>query len=101
MTTPITPTEAEGQKITLIPEAVLEIFNEMIAENFQNGVARFNQSEIVSRISARTGVRPNEIFKNHWLDVEKVYTAFGWNVVYDKPGFNESYPATFTFEKKE
>lgn len=31
------------------------------------------------------------------LDVEDVYRAAGWEVTYDKPGYNETYDATFTF----
>lgn len=41
-----------------------------------------------------------EIFDNCWLDVEDIFEEVGWKVVYDKPGYNESYPANFEFTKK-
>jgi len=40
------------------------------------------------------------IFDNHWLDVEPIFEDCGWKVEYDKPGFNENYPATFKFTPK-
>ncbi len=43
----------------------------------------------------RAAWRQNEVML--WLNVEELYRAQGWTVTYDKPGYNESYPATFTF----
>ncbi len=42
----------------------------------------------------------SEIYERHLLDVEPSYRAEGWEVEYDKPGYNETYEATFTFRKK-
>lgn len=33
----------------------------------------------------------------HWLNFEGAYRRAGWKVEFDKPGYNESYPATFKF----
>jgi len=46
----------------------------------------------------KKGLNRAEIFDKGWLNVEEVYRAAGWAVEYDKPGFNESYSATFTFK---
>ena len=40
------------------------------------------------------------IFSNHWLDVEDIYRKQGWKVVYDSPGYDESYDAYYEFRKK-
>ncbi len=44
-------------------------------------------------------VTSTTVCDNHWLDVEDVYREAGWVVEYDKPGYCESYEATFTFKK--
>jgi len=41
----------------------------------------------------------NKIFEMGWLDVEDAYRAQGWNVVYDRPGYCESYEASFIFTR--
>ena len=47
------------------------------------------------------GIKKGDIFTNNWLDIEPLYEDIGWKVTYDKPGFNETYEATFTFDKKK
>ena len=45
------------------------------------------------------GVITRVLFENHYLDVEELYRQEGWLVTHDKPGYDETYPATFTFER--
>jgi hypothetical protein len=45
------------------------------------------------------GMERAEVFSKHYLDFEDVYRKQGWKVYFDRPGFNESYTATFTFSK--
>lgn len=97
---PVTPREVE-QTLIPFPDDVLTAFNMIIAQNYRNGVSRFEQSEVVAAIIALTGKPRNHIFDNHWLDVETVYRRAGWKVEYDKPGYNETYEPTFTFTKKK
>jgi hypothetical protein len=44
-----------------------------------------------------TGWPSHLIFEKGLLDVETVYERAGWKVTYDKPAYNETYPATFRF----
>lgn len=96
MTKPITPDEVERGKY--IPPVVIEAFNELIAE----GGGRVLQKDVVARILAKAGgaITSEEIFKKGWLDVEGMYREAGWNVVYDKPAYCETYDANFTFTRK-
>jgi len=48
----------------------------------------------------KKGLKAFDIDKNNWLDVGKIYENAGWKVEYDRPGFNESYEATFSFTAK-
>jgi len=114
MIKPITPREVIGKKTELIPDAVLLAFNETIARTYHNGVATFTQDEIILLIIQKFEQEVNkglgaedwikqsrqQVFDNHWLDVEGIYRKAGWIVEYDKPAYNESYPATCTFRGK-
>jgi hypothetical protein len=42
----------------------------------------------------------SEVYAKGWLNFEAIYEEAGWKVVYDKPGYNETYDANFTFTKK-
>lgn len=116
MIKPITPREVIGKKKELLPDAVLEAFNELIAKHWNNGEACFKQDEVVALICQKLeqelnkggssddnwmSVRKQEIFDNHYLDVEGIYRKAGWTVNYDSPAYCESYPATFTFRSKK
>ncbi len=98
-TKPITPKDATLLKVSTIPDAVFEAFNELIAENFDGHSSCFTEKKVVAHI-VKKGISSKTAYDNHWLDVEPLYEKAGWKVEYDKPGFNESYDATFTFTKK-
>lgn len=100
MTEPIKPDEVVRIKEQLFPDEVVEAFNEIIAERYVGGVASFRIEDVVKKMMKK-GLNRAEILENHWLDVEGLYESAGWRVVYDQPGFNESYPATFSFFKEK
>ena len=95
----ITPQEASKSRVCSIPDAVFKVFNDMIVANFDDREASFCQEEVV-KVLVKKGYKRNEIYENNWLDVEPFYRKAGWKVEYDKPGYNETYPATFTFRAK-
>lgn len=96
---PIKPSEVAKRKQETMPDAVLESFNELIAEDFSNGSATVIQKKVVALMIAK-GLKRDDIFDKGWLDVEGIYRKAGWKVEYDKPGFNESYEAKFIFSSK-
>jgi hypothetical protein len=93
---PISPAEVKVNKLAGIPDAVFEAFNTAITKNFDGHSAFVRQEEIVSAL-VKMGHDRHSIFENHWLDIEPVYEKQGWKVEFDKPGYNESYDANFTF----
>ncbi|MFA6269902.1 MAG: hypothetical protein WC657_01670 [Candidatus Paceibacterota bacterium] len=97
---PVTPDDIAKGKENAFPYAVFEAFNQLILEHFSRGTATFKQEEVLTLLKNK-GLNREEIFKRGWLDVEEVYRAVGWVVLYDKPGYNESYPATFTFKRSQ
>ena len=101
---PITPAEAKSQKAASIPPKVFEAFNKLIVENLMpNGEAVFTQDSVLDAIlqgvpEEDVPAHKHALFHSGHIDVEEVYRAAGWKVDYDKPGYNEDYPATFTFK---
>jgi hypothetical protein len=96
---PISPEEAIAKKQQQIPSQVFDAFNELIAENLVGNSAIINQERLL-KILTEKGLNRGEIFQKHWLDVEALYEKEGWTVEYEKPGYNESGEAYFTFTKK-
>lgn len=102
---PISPSDVVVKKKEILPDFVIEAFNEVIAKNYSGGSSKFKQEEVITLIMSKMpqdGDISNrsfrhEIFENRWLDVEDIYKKAGWRVVYDKPAYNETYPPTFTF----
>ena len=110
MTKPLSPDEIGLYKSKTFPPEVFEAFNELIAAKFSNGYATVKQEDVVERIISKidkdhdpedlpTRTR-SRIFAEGWLNVEEAYREQGWKVEYDKPGYNESYGAYFTFRSK-
>lgn len=96
---PIRPDEVSEAKKIQIPDAVFETFNELIAEKFSGNSAVIKQVEIMDRLKQKGYINRQLIFDSHWLDVEGIYQQAGWTVDYEKPGYNESGEAFFTFSK--
>jgi hypothetical protein len=101
MTGPIRPDGVAARKTATLPDVVFDVFNDLIARNHTGRSATVLQKDVVAALLERDPLLTRErIFASHLLDVEAAYAAAGWDVTYDKPGFNESYPTSFTFSKK-
>lgn len=96
---PLKPQDVAKEKQASIPDEVLECFNQVILEEYYNGYASIKQEDVVNLMISK-GLDRNEIFKKGWLNVEDIYRKAGWKVEYDKPAYNESYPASFSFSAK-
>lgn len=96
---PIKPEEVRARRIDFIPSIIFETINTMICEEFDGKSATLKQEDILNRVcNESSGLTRQEIFDKHYLDIEPFYREQGWKVEYDKPGYNESYPETFTFK---
>jgi hypothetical protein len=97
---PISPDNIASAKADIFPDYVIESVNELIAANFSAGSANFTQDEVIDAIMSKAGDLTRAfIFSKGYLNFEELYEAQGWKVVYDKPAYNESYKANFTFIK--
>lgn len=96
----IRPVEALKLKIKDIPEEVLEVWNELIVKNLSGSSSTILQKDAAAAIAQKMNVASDYVYESGWLDIEKIYRSAGWKVVYDKPGYNESYHARFEFTTK-
>lgn len=104
---PITPQEAHEKFCeTQIPDFVIEVINDLISrESSQpNRSVDIKQNEIIEKIIKHPDFPKDtsrqDIFDKYWLNFETIYEKAGWKVKYDKPGYNETYDAFYTFTPK-
>lgn len=97
---PITPSDIPNAKKNIIPDAVFEVVNELIAKNYSGSSATVTQNEILEGLAER-GIARDRAFSQKYLEIEDIYRENGWKVEYDKPGYNESYDAYFKFIAKK
>lgn len=100
MSGPIKPQDVTKRKAELFPQEVFKVFNDLIASNWDGQSSKFKKDEALTRIMSALNLTKNEVYARNYLDVEDVYGEAGWDVFYDKPGYNENYDATYTFTQK-
>jgi len=87
-----------------IPEFVIEAVNNLLKKEYRGRSTTILQKEImaeVMRLRPDLSLSREDIYKNHWMDFEPLFRENGWDVSYDRPGYNESYEASFKFSKKK
>jgi hypothetical protein len=99
MTKPMSPDEVADRKTETIPDDVFEVVNAELAEKWTGNQAIILQKDIVHRVLKVRKDLTAKTFPFEWLDFEDSYRALGWEVEYDKPGYNETYSAKFIFRK--
>jgi len=98
----ITPEECKEKAL---PDFVIKSVNKCIQENYRKDSFVIYQDDLVKEIIKHIdsdesyNIKKQMIFNNHWLDIEETYREAGWEVEYNKPGYNEGYPAYFKFSK--
>ncbi len=96
---PIGPDDVVAAKTEALPAAVFDAWNALIAAAWTGSYAKVMQEDAAKALVKATGLTRSEVFDSHYLDIEESYRAAGWTVEYDKPGYNESYAASFTFKR--
>lgn len=101
MVKPIKPSEIAQAKVAVIPEAVIQVVNDILARRFTNGRASIKQKEIVNELVCNHNMTTDMIYSNGYLNFEEIYREQGWDVVYDKPAYYETYDSVFKFKPAE
>lgn len=97
---PIRPKDVAARKTASIPEEVFVVFNNLIVENWTGSSATIMQADAALAIASALEISVSDVYNRKLLDVEDAFKKAGWNVKYDKPGYNEEYSAYFVFSKK-
>lgn len=102
MVKPIKPSEIQDLKNAQIPEWVIECVNKIIVDKWNGRQAQFTLKEIMSMVmvAAPEGTTRNQIYDNHWMNFEDLYRREGWEVEFNKAGYNETFDDFFVFSKK-
>ena len=102
MIKPISPSDVVSAQVAGFPDFVIETWNAVIAKNWSGTQSRILQKDMVFELIAAspTLINSADVFSEHWLDIDALYSLEGWIVKYDNPSFNESYEANFLFKKK-
>lgn len=101
MVKPVTPQEAGAAKVHRIPPEVVETFNDLIVRSYLNGTCTILQETIVNEICKRMpGIKKGDIYSNKWLEVESLYSEYGWKVTYNKTTSDPT-KNCFCFTKKD
>ena len=100
---PISPNEIVENLDKIIPSAIIQAVNQLLTEKYRgNGEVSIKQKDIIERACSLDDTLTSDIiYKNKYLDFEDLYRKNGWKVGYDKPAYNETYEAFFTFDKKK
>lgn len=97
---PVSPDDIMQQKIRDLPDEVIDAWNRILVRHWCGGSMTIRQETVVEELMPLSNFNRGAIFSNGWLDVEELYRANGWNVEYDRPGYNESYDAFWVFTKR-
>lgn len=97
---PVSPEGLDDLRREMIPSEVFETFNRLLGEKAINGYAVIRQDEVVTALTER-GLERENIFRKGWLNIESLYEANGWKVVYERPGYNETGHSYFTFSTRK
>lgn len=84
------------QARTELPNAVFDVFNDLIVEKFNGNYARVLQKDVEERLVDRGFVK-SELYSHHWMDVEDAYKQAGWSVIHDQPIWRATYDAYYEF----
>lgn len=99
----VTPRELGASAGEDVPEFVIEAVNNLLKKKYRKGHSvTLKQDDIVDEVlRIEEEINRSQLFEEGWLDFEPVFERSGWRVEYDKPGYCETYPATFTFTPKQ
>jgi len=102
---PLSPDELKLRAADALPDFVIESVNECLMRAAGSGKRSITvmQDDIIDELLKRGPAKltRTEIFERKLLDFEQAFRNVGWEVTYDKPGYNETGRAFFVFSRGE
>lgn len=101
-TKPIKPEEVETKKASMIPDVIIEAFNELIVENYtKHGQSSFKLKEVEALVESKDKQIADQAYEKGWYDVESLFKEAGWIVGFESPNRTETFDEYFVFEKND
>ena len=102
---PIKPNEIKKQQLENIDPEMIQAVNELLMKEFESYSCSLSQQDIIAKYFElknleNTTINRKIMFDRKQLNFEPLLEKEGWNVTYDRPGYNETYEASFKFKDK-
>ena len=103
MTKPLSPEQVTRKSKENFPSIIFETFNKLLIKKASplNDTIIIKQSDVLQNACGKGMLNREDIFDNHWLDVETYYEEVGWKVQYCKPPYFGTGEPYFTFKNKK
>lgn len=97
---PLSPKEVIENK--QFDSRIIEVVNSFLIKRYVKGSScTIKLKEIENELRSKyEDININELYENKQFDFEDEFRKVGWAVVYDNPGWNETYDSFFRFSKK-
>jgi len=99
MVKPFTPAEAKASQANYIPDEIITVVNSFLAQRASSKSINITQEEVIEALK-ELEFNISQLFSKNMLDFEAAYRKAGWKVEYDKPAYNETHAAYWTFTAK-
>lgn len=99
---PLTPAGVKETFTQNIDPFIIQSVNNILVRKYNSRSITFTQDEVLEEYfkinpCENSSQKRQDLFDRHQLDFEDLFRKYGWNVKYDKPGYNELYKAFFEF----
>jgi hypothetical protein len=97
---PVSPQEILDDLENIIPAEVVEAFNNLLKKNYRGGKhsVGIKQEDVLNEISRLDPhVSREDLFDNHWMDIEPLFKEHGWKVKYESPCIGDNFAAYWEF----
>jgi hypothetical protein len=81
---PIKPSDVGKTLSEIIPDGVIEAWNNVIAKHFKEYAFSIDRDCFIDEISSIMQCTRTEVFSEKWLDIEELYRDAGWEVNYSQ-----------------
>lgn len=80
---PFSPEEARLRHAEKIPNSIISMINELLADRIYKGVIEITQAELTEKV-VREGYSEDEFIDKGWIEFEAGYRVHGWSVEYTR-----------------
>lgn len=84
MEEPFSPEAARVRHAQKIPESIISMINELLADRIYNGYIQITQKELTEKVT-RHGYSEEDFIDKGWIHFEAGYRDKGWHVEYSRP----------------